>query len=171
MSFRSATDCQGGKGEYVAQARVKKLTPRRKCPWKYVWIYIKNNKKWFTWISGHCFPRSSWLWICAPKSPNLTMQSKKCFTNSWRTKKESLSMVIHKQCPMFQFWLFQFFCCCGCYSLINWATRTPGRNDCLTPSHQYWARSECHLYGYHSAKVLSHDSVILHILLITPLIT
>ena len=26
----------------------------------------------------------------------------------------------------------------------------------------YWAMSECHLYGYHSAMVINHDAGILH---------
>ena len=35
------------------------------------------------------------------------------------------------------------------------------RNGCLTPIHQYWARSECHLVVYtHSVMVLNHDAAV-----------
>ena len=37
-----------------------------------------------------------------------------------------------------------FFCSC-CYSLTIGHTGPLWRHDCLTPIHQYWFRSECHL--------------------------
>ena len=54
--------------------------------------------------------------------------------------------------------LIIFFMIAIVYPMIHWDSLKEWLSNSF---HQYWVRSECHLYGYHSAKVISHDAGIL----------